>query len=557
MKRPNRKELEKKLSILTKDISDRVSEFHALVGFNGGNGSGDQIFPSPGGELLRCQNAAKIWRQKRENIRSQVAVVRRQIEDKRTNIKDLKEELSLIESKDLYFKDEAKLKQILQKFEQQYLVCSNRRDEEAFVRQIDRLRRNQNRLGKYKELLCEKEEMVRQLKVCKSERDELYEKGMNAKRFEAECKREERDILIRAGEIMTEIERLQQEKKSIMAEYDKQRTAYLECMRLENGVETTPTARTSPRELTRSYSLRVPVVSVSDLASAESCGDDSDSSSEKYFAFFIVLFAAVVLDDNDFMSDWSRPPLTASEYRPFAYQKKLCKNLISYLSQLMQDSESDVSTSVGKSEGIDFSGIETAAPPRQEDTHIESEISANMAATVTAVEDLETVNAEVARCKRVYRKEKWKPTQLVPYALEVLDMFGQLDVTPPASFGLVPAVIDEVKKKLQFYETQTSVTGFDDSWFRGIFCRPSPESEHTFGSALNSYYTASEFDEESVLNSSKLSFSPRADGFRLAKVLSCPDLRRFAAASDISVSPPTNENAEPVALSSNCSLPVD
>jgi len=73
----------------------------------------------------------------------------------------------------LFFKDETKLAVYLRRLEAQYsnMQTRNVREEKVLVLQIDKAKRNQKQLVRWRKLMSDKDDMVRLLNELKHQRD--------------------------------------------------------------------------------------------------------------------------------------------------------------------------------------------------------------------------------------------------------------------------------------------------------------------------------------------------------------------------------------------------
>ncbi|CAD6191111.1 unnamed protein product [Caenorhabditis auriculariae] len=134
------------------------------------------------------------------------------------------------------------------------------------------------------------------------------------------------------------------------------------------------------------------------------------------------------------------------ELEPFFEQKRDCKRLIGYLEQLKAMLPQEETT-------------QTYILPQQMSTDDDSadELPSHLAKLSTS-----PPKAIITISNRKQFLKKSKTSQPISHQIEIFKMFGNVEVDAPKLYSDVPAILEEVKMKLAFFEQQTNEIEWDD-----------------------------------------------------------------------------------------------
>uniref|UniRef100_A0A915KQA8 Lebercilin domain-containing protein n=1 Tax=Romanomermis culicivorax TaxID=13658 RepID=A0A915KQA8_ROMCU len=242
MKRPNRDLFEKHIASLNVKIEVLKDDYYSLVGpkcYSNGTAALGMCQSTSLSILEKQRSLTASLKRQREQTRAQLRQTLEKLHESQQKIKTCKNEMAKVESQSLYYKDERKLLAYLARLEKQYadMQTRNAREEKALITLIDKAKRNQKQLAKWRKLESEKEDMIKTLNELKTLRDALYRTVEDLKAKEIESRNNERSSKIQIKEITTDLNNLYQEKRRAISEYENERQLYADSRRCNNDIQ--------------------------------------------------------------------------------------------------------------------------------------------------------------------------------------------------------------------------------------------------------------------------------------------------------------------------------
>ncbi|VDM48970.1 unnamed protein product [Toxocara canis] len=413
---PDRQAFQRSLSEYNEHINMITHEIDVILGTNGEEGKL---------KVLREQKAP--LRARRDELKREADARKPQISELRKQLDNKDKVLSDIEN-DLIYKKEEQLNERLRSLEEAYnrRGFTSVRDEQALVKEIDKLKRNQNKLANYNSVMEERRLIETRLQAANAEQSvrkferfirniiDSLSSHINLKVFKSirQLTHELQSIYNEIGrlqnvvsEMRVSLRDLYAKKKELVEKYNNDRELYISWLKSKKEVTDTSVRHVGLTD--RSYPATFP---------ATQRGQQITSCAVE------------------------------DELEPFFEQKRDCRRMIAYLESLKAQMEPNERTTPD-----DDSADEMPS------SFVTLTKHASLPAR-TSVDSVEVPTSElfVQKLKRkAYKKSAKKPSQPVCHRLELVRLFNELEVELPLYYQDVPRALDELKELLEFYEQQT------------------------------------------------------------------------------------------------------
>ncbi|KHN85412.1 hypothetical protein Tcan_05853 [Toxocara canis] len=436
---PDRQAFQRSLSEYNEHINMITHEIDVILGTNGEEGKL---------KVLREQKAP--LRARRDELKREADARKPQISELRKQLDNKDKVLSDIEN-DLIYKKEEQLNERLRSLEEAYnrRGFTSVRDEQALVKEIDKLKRNQNKLANYNSVMEERRLIETRLQAANAEQSKVF-KSIRQLTHELQSIYNEIGRLQNVvSEMRVSLRDLYAKKKELVEKYNNDRELYISWLKSKKEVTDTSVRHVGLTD--RSYPATFP---------ATQRGQQITSFED--------------------------------ELEPFFEQKRDCRRMIAYLESLKAQMEPNERTTPD-----DDSADEMPS------SFVTLTKHASLPAR-TSVDSVEVPTSElfVQKLKRkAYKKSAKKPSQPVCHRLELVRLFNELEVELPLYYQDVPRALDELKELLEFYEQQTNVVVWEESDYQNLELMS--ESECTLDSALNGSTDMSERERRICLGNLK------------------------------------------------------
>ncbi|MFH4980043.1 hypothetical protein AB6A40_006752 [Gnathostoma spinigerum] len=421
--RPDRREFQMSLRQLNDLISSRSKEIHSILGEGKNHGELEKL-------KSRKKTLHAQWREEKhkfDSYKPKIQEIRECLDAKDQIISDIEN--------GLIYKNEGKLLARLSELEAEYNGRSftSRRDEQALVKEIDKLKRNRTLLGKYSTVNGERAVLVGNLQKLKGERDKI---GNSLRMIKSELRSIDKDVeknRRRVREAKEELDSLIPKRRKLISEYNKERIEFLEWKRSRNR-----------RRLS-------------------TCDDGYPST------FPLAKSTSRFYPDEDEECD----------LEPFYEQKLSCTRLIRYIdslsSQIAGGSHSCFSTSKDSS-----STAEEASNDADESSDSADDLPPSFSALSLRkyrslpfhyTGDVSNVQcaAPISRSrKKLFKKSVKKPSSLINHPVELVRLFTDLEVEAPSTYNQLAEVREKIVNQLRFFEGQTNLVQWDENDFNGM-----------------------------------------------------------------------------------------
>lgn len=440
---PDRQTFQRSLSEYNDQIAIFTNEIDAILGRNG----------EPGKlKALREQKAP--LRAKREELKRKADAHKPEIAELRRQLDSKDKVLSDIEN-DLIYKKEEPLKERLRSLEDAYnrRGFTTVRDEQALVKEIDKLRRNQNKLANYNSVADERRLIEIKWREANAAQSAIF-KSIRQLTNELRSIYQEIGKLQRAvNEMRISLRELYAQKNELVEKYNREREDYTSWMKKKKA--DADAGLSYAGFIDRSYPATFPAAQREQQNA--SCTDED-------------------------------------ELEPFFEQKRDCRRLIAYLESLESQMEpvdrtpDSGSTLSPTSEPHSLRSFEDSGDSADELPS--SFITLKKHTSLPARPNIESSTGQQSNepflhklKKKTSKKSAKKPNQPVCHQFELVRLFTELEVELPLYYQDVPRALDELKELLEFYKQQTNVVVWEESDYQNLAVMT--ESECTVDSALN------------------------------------------------------------------------
>uniref|UniRef100_A0A7E4VTX5 Uncharacterized protein n=1 Tax=Panagrellus redivivus TaxID=6233 RepID=A0A7E4VTX5_PANRE len=349
------------------------------------------------------------YKQKFDAENANATELKNKLAEAQTKFNEKKSELTRLEDTDLGYKDSKVAKEKLAALETRFNNTSitNMRNENIFVNEMNRLKRNIVKLKTYEPLLAEFKQLEADCKELRSQLRVAKDAVWVSRDAYKKIKQREQKLHSPIRKMLITLKGLKGKKKALIEKYEHDRklfTQWLIAHPAARGMSSFPNAMLS-----------------------------SDQE----------------------------------ELEPFYKQKRSCKRLLSYLNQLLVASgDSDIIPKELLAEVTEAASqvCESAPQPQQRPRHLsmESEDSADdYPASFQHLNLHENGNNDVKITSVVKNKKVQKPKNVkkqhmpITHNLDYYRLFGEVEVDPPKTYAEVPIARAAVEKVLLFFEEQT------------------------------------------------------------------------------------------------------
>jgi hypothetical protein len=326
-------------------------------------------------------------------------------------------ELHDLEDSDLTYKNPAVAKDKLAQLETKYRnqTFSSAREEQLIINEIERHKRNVSKLAKYMPILEECKRLEGLCKIARNthrnEKKEFFDTRDRWKNTRTRL-RKIHDPIFRFRNKLNEF---RAEKKVMINKYEKERSNYTQWLKNHRS---------------------------QGLAS----------------------FPAAILHDHH------------DELEPFYEKKQVCQRLISYLNKLQASVENTEISKELLAEVHEAAAQIVQPPPPVPQYSFESEDSADdyppgFQQLNLREADVDPIIKNSSKRRFNGKKNLKKQNMPITHGIEYIKLFGDLDLFPPKTYSEVQEALGKVKRVLEFYEEQTTLTATED---HGLCLSPIP-----------------------------------------------------------------------------------
>uniref|UniRef100_A0A915C9H4 Uncharacterized protein n=1 Tax=Parascaris univalens TaxID=6257 RepID=A0A915C9H4_PARUN len=426
---PDRQTFQRSLSEYNDQIAVFTNEIDAILGRNGEPGK------------------LKALREQKAPLRAKREELKRKADARKPEIAELRRQLDS--------KKEEPLKERLRSLEDAYnrRGFTTVRDEQALVKEIDKLRRNQNKLANYSSVADERRFIEIKWREANAAQSAIF-KSIRQLTNELRSIYQEIGKLQRAvNEMRISLRELYAQKNELVEKYNKEREDYTSWMKKKKANADADLSYAG--FIDRSYPATFPAAQREQQNA--SCTDED-------------------------------------ELEPFFEQKRDCRRLIAYLESLESQMEPVDRTPDGGSifspttEAHSLHSFEDSGDSADELPS--SFITLKKHTSLPARTNIESSTGQQSNepflhklKKKTSKKSAKKPNQPVCHQFELVRLFAELEVELPLYYHDVPRALDELRELLEFYKQQTNVVVWEESDYQNLAVMT--ESECTVDSALN------------------------------------------------------------------------
>lgn len=440
---------------------DRRSFERQLSDLNNRLGERGKVLQETREEIRRLAEQRRELRRLCEDGRTRSKALDKPIDEAEASVAERRKEMHQMELELPYTRSEPlekKLEQVERAYHQR--TFNNAKEEETFVAQIDKLKRNKRRLTAYLDALAERNVLEKKLKELRDEQ-KAANRFFHHKQFQLRNVKKQRLKLLQKinGDgaelegLGSEVYALERNKRQLIERYNSEAAEYRRAC---------PQRRRQTRPKSAPFTQRPPPLTHQKRKEEEP--DDEDDGLELFYE-----------------------------------QKQLCRNLLAYLHGLLEHCDESVlaeaslrpnpSTDSQLTPTPSFAGSSTeSGPPEQpSDGGLRRQ-------SLKVSEDLSEASASTNISNRKRNSRKKRGNASISIDGIMFNAFHRLGITGiPGTYAEVPAMIQQVEAELASYESQTEVSSFLDprEWSaeeRPHFVEPaSSDTSRTTDSAWGSH----------------------------------------------------------------------